>query len=43
MATFDYHKGNDQGVVQQLHELFGDKLNLDVIKKVAKCCKFDGK
>lgn len=30
-------------VVQQLNELFGNVLNLDVIKTVAVSCEFDGK
>lgn len=29
--------------LQQLHELFGSILNLDVIKTVAVSCKYDGK
>nr|CAH7729751.1 unnamed protein product [Callosobruchus chinensis] len=41
MATCTYQKSPEDKVIQQLKELFGSVLNLDVIQNVAVSCQFD--
>lgn len=40
MASYNLQTGAEE-VVQQLNELFGSTLNLDIIRSVAESCKFD--
>lgn len=42
MANCVAAKPSKEIVLQQLHELFGSILNLDVIKTVAVSCEYDG-
>lgn len=43
MANCMRQNPSEDIVLQQLHELFGSILNLDVIKTVAASCEYDGK
>lgn len=43
MANSMIEKLPKEMVLQQLHELFGSILSLDVIKTVALSCEYDGK
>lgn len=43
MATCAIESHVEENVVQQLNELFGNVLNIDIIKTVAVSCQYDGK
>lgn len=43
MATCAIESHVEENVVQQLNELFGNVLNIDIIKTVAVSCHYDGK
>lgn len=43
MATCGVESHVEENVVQQLNELFGNVLNIDIIKTVAVSCHYDGK